>query len=350
MSFNNRRWKVFLFFKRKNRQIWITLCCIIFITSFLLSSLKQLEKFDKEFSDIEVPSVVDNSNDRIFFHETSGRTELSFRQTCAVESAALHNPHRPVQVFIQPEPNATVNSSSTWRQVLNHYPNVRVIVIDDVGLYFKDLPVEEWYLKGEWRTSEYRIQHMSDYIRIVSLKKEGGMYLDLDVITLKPYDGPQFRNFVTGRNLQLNGVLNGVLHFDRGHRVIEKSLQLQAEEYDASDFVYNGPEALSLAMEQLCNFTRGDWLSNTCSDVHLLPHYYFFPNGDLRGHGFYQNESVVQRFMKQIREVSYGVHTFNSMTHHLTIDTSPNSTQVFALLAVEHCPISFSKFHLFSFL
>ena len=316
--------------------------CVITFHLFSFLNIFSRSRYEREI-EIDI-----SKNDRIFFHETSGRTELSFRQTCAVESAALHNPNRPVQVFIQPEPNVDINSSSVWRQVLNNYSNVQVIVIEDVGLYFKDSPVEAWYRKGEWRTSEYRVQHMSDYIRIVSLQKGGGMYLDLDVITLRPYDGPQFRNFVTGRSLKLNGVLNGVLHFDRGHRLIEKSLQLQAEEYNANDFVYNGPEALSLAMENLCNFTRGDWSSNTCTDVHLLPHYYFFPSGDLRGHGFYQKADLVPTFMKQIKKVSYGVHTFNSMTHHLTFDTSPNSSQVFALLAVEHCPISFSKCHLFS--
>ena len=44
-----------------------------------------------------------SNNDRIFFHETSGRMELSLRQCCAVESAALHNPRRPIQVFFQPQ-------------------------------------------------------------------------------------------------------------------------------------------------------------------------------------------------------------------------------------------------------
>lgn len=38
------------------------------------------------------------TNRRIFFHETSGRGHLTFRQVCTVESAARHNAGRLVQV------------------------------------------------------------------------------------------------------------------------------------------------------------------------------------------------------------------------------------------------------------
>ena len=46
---------------------------------------------------------------RIFFHETSGRDQLSYRQWCAVESAALHNPSLLIQVFMN---GKTINFSA----------------------------------------------------------------------------------------------------------------------------------------------------------------------------------------------------------------------------------------------
>ena len=164
-----------------------------------------------------------HDDDRIFFHETSGRMELSFKETCAIESAALHNPQRPVQVFFQPQQlqqqstAAAIDQSSAWIRVLNRYANVQVIVIDDEGLYFKDSPLEDWYREGKWRNSPYRATHMSDYIRVVSLMKQGGMYLDLDVVTLKPYDGPQFRNFLTYGSARMEYLSNGIFHFEKGH-------------------------------------------------------------------------------------------------------------------------------------
>ena len=41
-----------------------------------------------------------NLNNRIFFHhQTSGRVNFSFRQSCSIGSAARHNPQRLVQIF-----------------------------------------------------------------------------------------------------------------------------------------------------------------------------------------------------------------------------------------------------------
>ena len=223
-----------------------------------------------------------SNNDRIFFHETSGRMELSFRQCCAVESAALHNPRRPIQVFFQPQSNTNFNSSSAWFQVLNQYPNVQVILIDDEELYFRDSPLEDLYHKGQWRDSRWRVQHMSDYIRILSLYKEGGMYLDLDVLTLKPYDGPSFRNFVTvpGGRENEEIVTNSMLHMNRGLELIDTILKIQAEEYDPDEYIFNGPEALTGALYRMkCNdsSTFSSRADNYCAGVHLLPYKYFHP-------------------------------------------------------------------------
>nr|CAH0103428.1 unnamed protein product [Daphnia galeata] len=44
-----------------------------------------------------IPFNVTLNNRRIFFHETSGDANLNFQQCCVVESAAKHNPDRPVQ-------------------------------------------------------------------------------------------------------------------------------------------------------------------------------------------------------------------------------------------------------------
>ncbi len=106
-------------------------------------------------------------NWRIFFHETSGRQNLSFRQSCAVESAAKHNPSRSVQIFMLAH---QLNYSDPWISALEHYRNVAVILVDEEE-YFRSSPLEEWFNKGEWRKSRFKKEHMSDYIRILSLYK-----------------------------------------------------------------------------------------------------------------------------------------------------------------------------------
>ena len=306
-----------------------------------------------------IPSINDSSNDandRIFFHETSGRMELSFKESCVVESAALHNPQRPVQIFFQPqqqhEPSAvTIDQSSAWFQVLSQYENVQVIVIDDEELYFKDSPLEDWYKKGQWRDSPYRLQHMSDYIRMVSLKKQGGMYLDLDVLTLKPYNGRLFRNFVICGSAQMKLFTNAVLHLERTHPLIDLMMNQQAQEYLPDEFTFHGPQALTSAVLQLCN---NQTAVECARKIRILRYHNFSPIGSAFCQVLFQRRSNINtsndeqrlqsEFLEKVKR-SHGLHFYNSLTRNDSVDLTPNSTQMFARLAAQNCPLTFNFAH-----
>ena len=301
------------------------------------------------------------SNDRIFFHETSGRMELSFKDSCAIESAAFHNPQRPVQIFLQPEQQqqqkalnssskvmTVINSSSAWFQVLSQYQNIQVIVIDDEELYFKDSPLEDWYKKGQWRSSSYRATHMSDYIRMVSLKKQGGMYLDLDVLSLKPYNGSEFRNFVSLHSAQMTIIPNGILHLDQNHPLVELTLEHQAKEYLPDSYTFNGPEALSSALIKLCNETVT--ALDCAKEIRIMKHHHFFPIGTAFCQFIFQRQplsTLDEQFVFERIQISHGFHFHNSLTRNNSVDFTPNSTQVFARLAAQNCPLTFSLGHQF---
>ena len=98
---------------------------------------------------------------------------------------------------------------------------------------------------------------MCDYIRVLSLYKQGGMYLDLDVLTLKPYDKDIFSNFLTYGSARMHFVANCILHLEKGHELIDYIMQLLSEDYDAESFGFNG-SAVSLAMGWRCNVTQGN--------------------------------------------------------------------------------------------
>ena len=279
-------------------------------------------------------------NERIFFHETSGRNELSLRQSCAVESAALHNPNRPVQVFFQPEERQQ-STSSPWFQVLNHYENIMAIVIDDEKVYFKDTPLNDWYVKGQWRNSRFRMEHMSDYIRMVSLFKEGGMFIDLDIVTIKSYDDRRiFRNFTQTESSLKDQLTNAVFQLSKGHRLIGAIIDLLVEEYDPDEYIFHGPQVVSLAVSRICNLSFNN-SNSSCPDLRILNHRYFYPIGNaFWGQFFFENdEAEKRRILKRIRS-GYGFHTWNNLSKNTPIDTSEDSTQVYAILAAEHCPFT----------
>ena len=151
------------------------LLLIVLSTTLVIANVRQmmLPRHPRPPPDLKLRIIywsedsVKPDNRRIFFHETSGRNALSMRQSCAVESAAKNNPTRAVQIFMSTD---HVNYSSPWIRALEHYSNVAVILVDEEE-YFYQSPFEDWYQRGEWKKSRFRKEHMSDYIRILSLYK-----------------------------------------------------------------------------------------------------------------------------------------------------------------------------------
>jgi lactosylceramide 4-alpha-galactosyltransferase len=51
--------------------------------------------------------------------------------------------------------------------------------------YFSKTPLEKWDFGAAMASSSWPTEHSSDILRLLTLWKYGGTYLDLDVIILK---------------------------------------------------------------------------------------------------------------------------------------------------------------------
>ena len=107
-------------------------------------------------------------------------------------------------------------NSPKIKSLLKNYPNVFVtkIYLDN---YIIGTPLEEWYFCSDWENGDYRVAHLSDALRLLTLYKYGGYYFDLDVIHLRPV-WPRYRNFIVAENN------TNVMHVDKGHEFIQKVL------------------------------------------------------------------------------------------------------------------------------
>lgn len=319
-----------LFTKRKHFKTLLLLITIF----FCLESFKRMEK-QKEPTKTEA-----NQSVRIFFHETSGVLKLDLKQCCAVESAAKHNPARPVQVYLS-QPYQTRSDakglSGDWFAVLRNYPNVAVITID-LYEYFRGSPLEKWYDNGIWRSSPYKIVHLSDYIRMLSLYKGGGFYLDLDVISIRPIG--DLSNFFVLEDRNCSIVANSVLHLEHGHTFIELIMTHLSDEYDPDDWVFHGSAIMTAIMRDNCGFKKFQVPPiNKCGDlVKLLAYQSFFPITP-ENYGILIQKTT-RDALRLIKE-SYGVHVWNSKLRHDFIDM--RSDQLFVELMKEHCPLTYSK-------
>lgn len=123
------------------------------------------------------------ASNSIYFHETSCRDSLSSKQACSIESAARANPNREIYVLF----SAPVNFEDAPIDLTQIFPNIqfrRVHIVE----YAKDTPVEKLVANGALNRTRWPISHTSDILRIITLYKWGGVYLDLDVVVAKSLD------------------------------------------------------------------------------------------------------------------------------------------------------------------
>lgn len=166
------------------------------------------------------------TQDKAFFHETSGATSLNFRQACVVESLAYRNSNLTVHLIMTGQ-HLDLNSV-TMKTLKENYPNVQITSIN-LGDYMIGTPLERWYFCTDWNRGWYAVPHLSDALRFLTLSKYGGYYFDLDVIQLRPVT--PYRNFVVAEDGDKLG--SSVIHVDYQHPII-----LAAVESFAADYKY----------------------------------------------------------------------------------------------------------------
>lgn len=121
----------------------------------------------------------------IFFIGTSCKGGIKSREACSIESAARANPNWQINVLFT-GPVATKKEKMIPMKILKHYQNVKFFRIH-VTKFSKNTPLEQLLTKRKPNLL-CRIRHSSDVIKLISLYRWGGVYLDMDVIVMKSFD------------------------------------------------------------------------------------------------------------------------------------------------------------------
>jgi hypothetical protein len=106
------------------------------------------------------------------------------RQACAIESAAKMNPEYKIYLIYSCPINGKLEDSSEHVRQIFAYPNVRLWRLD-MTRYFSRTPLEKWDFRVAMASSSWPREHSSDVLRLLTLWKYGGTYLDLDVMIRK---------------------------------------------------------------------------------------------------------------------------------------------------------------------
>ncbi|XP_065295070.1 lactosylceramide 4-alpha-galactosyltransferase-like [Dermacentor albipictus] len=261
-------------------------------------------------------SVNDTQND-IWFIETSDKQKLTARQACSIESACRHNGDYNVHLLF------TGNISSShcpYHRMLSKLPNFRSARLNvSVELAGTALRAVEAALNR----STHKVVHLSDFLRYIVLWKHGGIYLDSDLIVTKSLKGIRNAVFYQCRKKR-DAVANGILFFEKRHPVLAAIIDRCARVYDPVNRITCGP-ALMSSLPLDTEFSRR---------ISFFNESVFFPVRWQNWTDLFQPEKAP--VVLRATNVSYGVHLWNHLSENTRV--VPGSGCAVDVLASTHCP------------
>ncbi|KAH7961539.1 hypothetical protein HPB52_009962 [Rhipicephalus sanguineus] len=254
-----------------------------------------------------------SDSQNIWFLETFGGRKLTPRAACSIESACRHNDDYTVHLL------STGNISSLscpYHRVLSTIPNFRSALLN-ASTELAGTPLSRLHAKGgNPHRSLYFAVRLSDFLRYAVIWKYGGIYLDTDVIVLRPLNG--IRNSIV---YEVDGgrMSNGVLFFTKNHPVLGAIMDLCSRRNTC------GPQLLSaLGYDEVLS-RRVNFLS---SQTFLR-----FPFSQWRD---LFDPKKTEEVLKAVNG-SHGVHFWNTLNLRTVVMT--RSGCAMDVLARAHCPL-----------
>ncbi len=105
--------------------------------------------------------------------------------------------------------------STHFELLMRLYGNIKVMPIEDVKTFVWNSPFKKLLLEGRLSEGPYSANNYSNILRILLLYLYGGVYFDLDVISLQEFSGQLPLNFAVAQDPTL--VNNAILRFSKRH-------------------------------------------------------------------------------------------------------------------------------------
>ncbi|XP_031632002.1 lactosylceramide 4-alpha-galactosyltransferase-like [Contarinia nasturtii] len=291
------------------------------------------------FKDILDAKKQPTSGKAIFFHETSchpnGIAKLNAKQACAIESAAHLNPNRDIFViFASPVGINDYENLPPYIDMLWKYENIHFRNID-LWRYSKDTPGEAWINTNKLFQSNYLYEHMSDYLRVLTLYKFGGFYLDLDVVVQKNFDDLG-EDFVVD---DWSTVLaTSIMHLNNdgiGWEIATEYLERLTKNFDGNVFIANGPKILTQTCADICDTEqRSLWTREKCVGLDLKRKQQFHPI-QWRDYMMYFDVDKLNKTL-ELSKNSTMIHVWNDRSSHISNKVGTNNA--YQVIAAKNCP------------
>lgn len=174
-------------------------------------------------------------------------------------------------------------------------------------------------------------------LRMLSLYRFGGIYLDLDVVVLRSLEDLPLNFMGAQLNTSIGNSVLGLEPHGRGHQLAELVLQDFHQQYDGDIWAQNGPRCLTRVMSKFCtaeNINEMIRNPNSCNGlrVHNISSFYEI-NWD---EWFYFFEPRLSNFTLHRLRDSYVAHIWSHINAGWPLRADSNAAYI--QLARQHCP------------
>ncbi|KAL5279475.1 hypothetical protein ACFFRR_003846 [Megaselia abdita] len=275
----------------------------------------------------------------IFFHVTecnpSGLITLTPRQACAIESAAFNNPTVDVFVLFASPTYVPNNLDSSVIKALLKYKNI-FLRNNNLWIYTEDTPAGGWFRGESIFRSDFLTTHLSEFMRLVTLWRYGGIYVNLDVLVLD--DLYYFPPNTIGA-LDNSTVGNAVINVDDGgesHNVVATILKHFVENFKGDSLEHNGAQQITTVLkEKICKVNDTQSMTaEQCWGMDVYPSRTYYPIEKENARYLFEEEHI-----SEAMEVTYFTLTVR-LWDEVTKDSKykVGSVSALGLHAYSNCP------------
>nr|XP_056706239.1 alpha-1,4-N-acetylglucosaminyltransferase [Euleptes europaea] len=272
---------------------------------------------------------------KIIFLETTNRLQPSQLVLCSVESAARIYFDRPVLFFMKGLDNNTlvdVKSSCPALSALSAMDNVFIFPLK-MDILFQDTPLLPWYLQINTTKEKHWVYISSDASRLAMLWKYGGIYMDTDVISIRPIP---VANFLAAQSSQFSS--NGIFGFQQHHWFLWDCMNNFVENYNGDIWGHQGPYLMTRMLKGLSNLTDFQNLEDQMyHNISFLHPHRFYPISYPAWRKYYEVWDSMPDF-----NYSYALHLWNFMNQEQKNVTIGSNTLVENLYKT-YCPTTYQS-------
>jgi hypothetical protein len=272
-----------------------------------------------------------------YFVHTTDEASFHVGNVRAVESVFFHHPNAQVSIFHK-DANFTLQPlkpiiDAGYTVTLQHYRGLGEMIESALGTPSGGSAINATLAHKfiakipEYKKTQFWYVCEADFMRALILYTRGGIYIDTDIIIVKPLD--DLRNTV---GLEKPGAVNNAVQiFDQYHSFTASLLNEMFATFNPDIWGYNGPMAVTRALKQIVGCRGAFEKENTTLScpVNILPEAAFYPMqwNKVMNLCFKKNTDRSQMKAK-IESLSYMVHINNKKTGYAwkkDSQTMPNS-------------------------